>query len=93
MRGACGLILAPGDGIAAPAGALGVPPALASPQLLSFPASRLVGSLPLGALSHDSWFSLAFQSSQKKKMPKIVFFDSGLQICTLYYKIGLKTVG
>ena len=76
MRGADALILAPGDGIAASAGALGVPPALASPKRLSFPASRLVGSLPLGALRHDSWFFLslfrAHHAILKKRM-KILF--------------------
>ena len=72
MRGADALILAPGDGIAASAGALGVPPPLAFFYLLPFPASRLVGSLPLGALRHDSWFSLslfrAHHAILKKRM-------------------------
>ena len=76
MRGADALILAPGDGIAASAGALGVPPPLALFYLVSLPASRLVGSLPLGALRHDSWFSLSLFRAHDailRKTPKILF--------------------
>ena len=75
MRGADALILAPGDGIAASVGALGVPPPPAAPKRLPFPASRLVGSLPLGALRHDSWFSLSLSrfSELTTRSYKIVF--------------------
>ena len=70
MRGADALILAPGDGIAASAGALGVPPPLALFYLLSFPASRLVGSLPLGALRHDSCFFLSLSELTTRSYKK-----------------------